>query len=501
MRSTLLVVLALVCGCATVRPLTDSPANAKRLADSVDWKQTGDEATTLLTEYIRVDTTNPPGNEDRGAHFLEAFLAKEGIPSTLYEFAPGRSSLVARLGPTGPAKDKPLCLLSHLDVVTAEAAQWSQGTAPLSGVIGPDIIRDVDEGRTFAGLVDFNMGHGQVIWGRGALDMKGMGAIETMTLVLLKRLNVPLAREVILIAAGDEEVNSLGMKDLVEHHWKELDCGVMVNEGGVGLKDLFSKGQTVFPITVAEKGALWLELVADGEAGHGSTPLATRAPSRLAHALEVLATRQPTPVISDALYELLRRVGEASGGVQGFVLQHPALVDGFAMKKLIALPPVRAAITNTCQVTGFDGKGSAPNVIPSRVSAIVDCRVLPGTTPEQLLKELRFLLSGVDHVKLEVLHQSTATSSTWDDPFFDALERQLRRGRPDIVVGPALSPGFTDSNLARPMGVKAYGLVPFEIDGELLGTMHGKNERLPVAQLKHGLEVLFRAVLDVSAAP
>ncbi len=481
MRSTLLPVLALLCGCASVRPLTDSPANAKRLADSVDWKQTGDEVTTLLTDYLRVDTTNPPGNEDRGAHFLEAFLAKEGIPSTLYEFAPGRSSLVARLSPTGPAKDKPLCLLSHLDVVTAEPSEWSH--APLSGV------------------VDASDANGPVIWGRGALDMKGMGAIETMTLVLLKRLNVPLTREVILIAAGDEEVNSLGMKDLVEHHWKELDCGVMVNEGGVGLKDLFSKGQTVFPITVAEKGALWLELVADGEAGHGSTPMATRAPTRLARALEVLATRQPTPVISEALYELLRRVGEASGGVQGFVLQHPALVDGFAMKKLMAAPPVRAAITNTCQVTGFDGKGSAPNVIPSRVSAIVDCRVLPGTTPEQLLKELRFLLSGVDHVTLQVLHQSTATSSTWDDPFFDALERQLRRGRPDIVVGPALSPGFTDSNLARPMGVKAYGLVPFEIDGELLGTMHGKNERLPVAQLTHGLEVLFRAVLDVSAAP
>jgi acetylornithine deacetylase/succinyl-diaminopimelate desuccinylase-like protein len=478
MRSSLLAVLVLGSGCASVRPVSDSPANVQRSADAVDWKQAGDEVTTLLADFIRVDTMNPPGNEDRGAHFLEAFLARAGISSTLYEFAPGRSSLVARLAPTGPAKARPLCLLSHLDVVTAEAAQWPVDTQPLSGVVKDGVL-----------------------WGRGALDMKGMGAIEAMTLVLLKRANVPLSREVILIAVGDEEVSSLGMKDLVEHHWKELDCGVMVNEGGMGIKDLFSKGQTVFPITVAEKGALWLELVAEGEAGHGSTPIPTRAPTRLARALELLATRQPTPVISDALYELLRRVGEANGGVQGFVLQHPSLVDAFAMKKLLAAAPVRAAITNTCQVTGFEGKGSAPNVIPSRVSAIVDCRVLPGTTPRQLLKELKFLLSSADGVKLEVLHESSGSTSTWDDPFFDALERQLRRGHPEIVVGPALSPGFTDSNFARPLGTKAYGLVPFEVDAELLGTMHGKNERLPVAQLTHGLEVLFRAVLDVSAAP
>ena len=134
------------------------------------------------------------------------------------------------------------------------------------------------------------------------------------------------------------------------------------------------------------------------------------------------------------------------------------------------------------------------------VTHIVDCRVLPGVAPETLLAELRALL-GDDHLALEVLQSEPASESTWDDPLFHALMFNLTNGRPDVAAGPAISPGFTDSNLARPKGTKAYGLVPFELDAELLGTMHGKNERVPVAQVKRGFELLLRSVVDAAGQP
>jgi len=466
----------LLCGCASAPVIAPSPASLSKRADSVDWNAAGDEAVVVLSDYLKVDTRNPPGNETRGARFFADLLAREGIESSIHEFAPNRGSLVARLKATGPVTDKPLCLLSHLDVVTAEDAEWPADAQPLSGVVKDGFV-----------------------WGRGALDMKGMGVIELLTLVQLKRLGVPLRRDVLLLAVADEEVDNQGMHLLVDTMWDQLDCGVVLNEGGIGLPGLLFEGQTVFPITVAEKGTLWLRLVAKGEAGHGSTPVPGRAPGKLLAAIEKLNAREPKASIHPALYELLARVGAQKGGLTGFILSHPALVDLFVTGKLMGTPPTRAALTNTCQVTGFDGKGSAPNVIPSEVAAIVDCRVRPDTKPETLLAELKTLLG--DEVTIEVIQNEPASESSWDDPLFEALVRHLTAGRPDVVAGPAISPGFTDSNLARPKGAKAYGLVPFEVDRELLGTMHGKHERVPVAQVKRGLEVLFRAVLDAAGAP
>ncbi len=470
------VVLFLLAGCATLPAVTPSLPSLKKHADGIDWNQAGDETVTVLSDYLKVDTRNPPGNETRGAHFFAELLAREGIESSIHEFAPGRGSLVARLKADGPATDKPLCLLSHLDVVPAEDAEWPADAQPLSGVVKDGFV-----------------------WGRGALDMKGMGALELMTLVQLKRAKVPLRRDVLLLAVADEEVDNGGMHLLVDTMWSELDCGVVLNEGGIGLPGLLFEGQTVFPITVAEKGTLWLRMVAKGEAGHGSTPVPGRAPEKLLRAIAKVNERKPKPHIHPALYELLARVGAHRGGVSGFVLSHPALVDLLVTGKLMGVPPTRAALTNTCQVTGFEGKGSAPNVIPSEVAAIVDCRVLSGVVPETLLAELKVLLG--DEVQLEVIQSEPPSESTWDDPFFDALVRQLTAGRTDAVAGPAISPGFTDSNLARPKGAKAFGLVPFEVDAELLGTMHGKRERVPVAQVKRGLEILFRSVVDAAGRP
>ncbi len=445
---------------------------------AIDFSNGGDEAVAVLQSYLRLDTTNPPGNETLGAEYLKAELGKDGLEAQVLEFAPGRGSLVARLKAQNPNGGKPLCLLSHIDVVPAEAKTWPQETGPLSGA-----------------LVD------GMVWGRGALDMKGMGVLELQVFRTLARQQVPLHRDVILLAVADEEVGEGGMKLMTELLWEQLDCGHIINEGGLGVRGLFSEGQTAFAISVGEKGILWLRVNAAGEAGHGSTPTDNRAPMRLVAALQKLAAWQAEPQIQPALYEMLRRVGEKNGGFSGFVMQRPALVDVLAIKKLLSKPQTRAAVTNTCQVTGFEGKGSAPNVIPSSASAVMDCRLLPGTTPQALQNELEALVKDVPGITIERLQGFEAAVSETDDPFFDALARHAVAGRTDAVAGPVISPGYTDSILARAKGTRAYGFVPFEVTSEELGTLHGRNERVSVANVHRGFEILYRAVIDVVAVP
>ncbi len=473
------VSLVLLLSCAGApRALHTAPPGVEKHVEGLDFTKAGDEAVEVLRGYLRLDTINPPGNETIGAEYLKAELAKDGIESQVHEFAPGRGSLIARLKATQPSGEKPLCLLSHIDTVPAETELWPKDRGPLSGA-----------------LVD------GMIWGRGALDMKGMGTLELQVFRWLSRKNVPLHRDVILLAVADEEVGEGGMKLVTGPLWDELQCSHVINEGGMGIRGLFTEDQTAFAISVGEKGILWLRVTAEGEAGHGSTPTDNRAPMRLVAAMEKLAARQAKPRIQPAMYELMRRVGEKNGGFTGFVMQHPSLVDTFAMKKLLAKPTTRAGVTDTCQITGFEGKGSAPNVIPSQAAAIMDCRLLPGTTPKAMQEELEALVKDLPGIKFEVLQSFEAAVSEADDPFFDALARHAVEGRDDAVAGPVISPGYTDSILARAKGARAYGFVPFDITPEELATFHGRDERVSVKNVHRGLEILFRAIVDVAAVP
>jgi acetylornithine deacetylase/succinyl-diaminopimelate desuccinylase-like protein len=457
----------------TTSPEIAAPSTARNWYDVVDWKKAGDETVEVLRAYLRVDTTNPPGNETLGAQFIGSILEKEQIPYEIVEYAPGRGNLIARLEAEHPT-EKPICLLSHIDVVTAEADKWPKDKQPLSGAL--------DE-KGF-------------IWGRGALDMKGLGALELMTMVLLKRAHVPLRRHVILLAVAAEESDSGGVQFIVDKHWGKIGCSHSVNEGGLGIHDLLIEGQTVYAISVAEKGVLWLKMTAHGEAGHGSTPVPGRAPERLLRAIDRLMKRDPDPIVHPSMYELAARVGEASGGVKGFVLRRPVLVRKLVMGKLLENPPARATLFNTVNVTGFEGK-KEPNVIPSEVSAILDCRVLPTTRPIDLFVELRKVVDD-PNVTFEILDAMGAGESTWEDPFFSAMARHAVDGRPNVVAGPALSPGYTDSLYLRKKGVRAYGFVPFELAKEELNGFHGRDERVSVANVHRGIRTLFRAVVDVS---
>jgi acetylornithine deacetylase/succinyl-diaminopimelate desuccinylase-like protein len=448
---------------------SDTPARpADRVLDQVDWARATPELTQLLSELLQIESVNPPGGEAAVVDYLERLFEREGIVTERVPLGEGRASLIARL--PGSGEQQPLCLLSHVDVVPVEAARWK--VAPFSGLVKDGFV-----------------------WGRGALDMKGMTALEVMTMLQLKRLGAPLDRQVVLLAVADEEVDSAGM-DTVVKLWDRVNCSHSINEGGYGLRDLFIPGQTFHAISVAEKGAVWMRMIATGAPGHGSTPVPGRAPEVLTRALEKLARRKDTVYWAPALMESFRRVGAEGGGVTGAILQSPFLVKLLVRDRLMKRPPTHAALTNTVNVTGFFG-GQQPNVVPSEVGAVLDCRILPGHTPEALVAELTALVDD-PRIRFEVTSTTHANESTWNDPFFRALADRAVLGQEHAVAGPVVSIGYTDSQALRPLGVHAYGYVPFVIDGELLATAHGDDERVPVAELEPGLRRLLGAVLDVS---
>ena len=324
-----------------------------------DWTAVGQRTAETLSRYLQVDTVNPPGRELAGAEFLAAELAAAGIASEIHLSAPERGNLVARLPSSGEG-GPPICLLSHIDVVPSEREGWPEEHAPLSG--------DIDaEG---------------VVWGRGALDMKGMTAIQLQAMLELHALRVPLKRDLILLAVADEEVDNTGVKWVIENLWDDLACGHVINEGGMGLVDLFFEGQTVYPISVGEKGVLWLRMIASAEPGHGSTPVPDRSPQILLEAMDRIASRASQPVYHPALLELLATAGASEGGFSGTVLQRPTLIRMLLQGRLMADPLTRAAITDTVNLTGFGGALS-PNVVPASRGPTSTSGCSPAQTPRR----------------------------------------------------------------------------------------------------------------------
>src|SRR5262249_5152359 len=243
-------------------------AAAPHAQNSPDWQAVQDEALSTLRSYIRIDTSNPPGDVTKAADFLSDILKRDGITVTRYESAPGKSIVVARLKGRGAAK--PLLLMNHMDVVPTDSSQGRH--APFGG--------DVADGN---------------VWGRGAMDMKGPGVVQLMAFLLLNRQHIPLDRDVILMADPDEEVGgALGARWMLENHYDDISPEYILDEGGVGSRDLFALGKLVFGISVAEKKLIWLKLRARGLACHGSQPNEQNPNDHLIRALAHLMS-EPMP--------------------------------------------------------------------------------------------------------------------------------------------------------------------------------------------------------------
>ena len=417
--------------------------------------QAPDEATRLLQEYVRLDTSNPPGDTRKTADFLAGVLEREGIPVTRYESEPGKAIVYGRLTATvSPPAGNAIVLLHHMDVVPADRAQWK--TDPFTPT-----IRDNE------------------LWGRGAFDMKGQGVAQLMAFLMLKRQRVPLARDVILLAEPDEEVGgAAGARWMIANHYAELDPEYVIDEGGFGSREMFAPGKLVYGISVAEKKIVWLKIRAEGIAGHGSQPIEQNANDHLVNALQRLLAEPPgarNVPAKDSIVEIMRtRVG------------------ALAQNKF-----TNAIQRSTISLTWFtSGVGDPPkiNVIPSIAEAGLDCRVLPGTTRDQWIADVRRRL-GDPALKIEVVNESDDPIVTpQDTALYRNLESAILRRHPEAIVTPILIPYGTDSNAFRPKGVKSYGVFPAILPADAVAQMHGDAERMPLDAVAEAAQVLFDAL-------
>lgn len=410
-----------------------------------------DEIARLLQEYVRIDTSNPPGDTRKAADFLAAIFAREGIPVTRYESQPGKAIIYARLKATvSPPAGKAIVLLHHMDVVPADKSQWK-----------------VDP---FAAVIE-----GDTLWGRGAFDMKGLGVAHLVAFLRLKREQVPLNRDVILLAEPDEEVGgAMGARWMIANHWNELDPEYVLDEGGFGSRDLFAPDKLVYGIAVAEKKIVWLKVRAEGVAGHGSQPHDQNPNDRLVKALQRLLN-QPLPSGDFSVLNTMKsRVGTFANNKFTNAIQHST----------IALTWLRSGV----------GEPAKINVIPSVAEAGLDCRVLPGVTRDAWIAEVKRRL-GDPSLTIELINESDdPLVSEPNTPLYRNLEAAVTRLHPDAVVTPMLIPYGTDSNAFRPKGVKSYGIFPAALSADMISSMHGDGERVSIAAVREAAQVYFEAL-------
>ena len=430
----------------------------------------GERAARLLSEYIQINTTNPPGNEAQAAAFFAQQLRQRGLEPEIFTTAPGRANVVARLRSKGDGSKGPLLLLHHMDVVTADPAEWTH--EPFSG--------DIADG---------------FVYGRGALDMKCFGIMHLMALDLLLEQGVPLDRDIIFLAVADEEQEGeYGARWMVENQWDVIAPEIVWDEGGYGIHGLLND-ELIFYVSVAEKNGLWTRLIASGEPGLGSIPRGNNPVEVLTGALHKLQQHSFPPRLTDTSTEMLRRLGKTTDFPQSFLLQHARspLVWPLVSRVLAEMPTLNAAMRNLVTPTMLHAS-EKENVISSQAEAVLDVRLLPDEDPVQFFAELEKLLAD-DRLRLETptdLSMSAVTS--FEHPFFAGLEAGITGLVPDCQVAPMLTPGGTDSRYFRRKGVSAFGLIPIIIDPDELERMHGIDERISVENLALG----SRVVADVA---
>jgi acetylornithine deacetylase/succinyl-diaminopimelate desuccinylase-like protein len=440
-------------------------------AAEIDWTKVRDEAVQLLQELIRIDTTNPPGNERAAALHLQKLLESDGIETRILDVAPGRANLYARI--KGDGSRRPLILLSHTDVVMAEPQRWT--VPPFSGE-----LRD------------------GFIYGRGATDMKGTATVHATLMRLVKRLKVPLKRDLILLAVADEEAGGTGATAIIEKY-PELIRGAefLLNEGDVVYVE---NGKVVqYGVDVMEKAALWLRIIAKGPTGHGSIPIANSSVERLLGALERLR-RWETPIqVSPAVAEGYRmRAQQQTDPVlrNAYSDLQKAFKNPALRKKLLTDSTLNAEVRNTFTITGLQGSDKV-NVIPGTAWAQIDARLLPGETPESFIAKLSRVLDD-PALEIETLEGSTPTGSSADTDLMRAIRKVAARRDPGVPVIPTMLTSSTDSAKFRSAGITAYGFEPFKLDDGELNRSHGDDERVSVENLGFALQFLYEVIMELN---
>jgi acetylornithine deacetylase/succinyl-diaminopimelate desuccinylase-like protein len=447
-------------------------ASARIPADRM--QQYSDLAVTWLQQYLRIDTTNPPGREIKAVDFYKKILDQEGIEDQVFEYTPGRGDLWARLPHTSVKAERPIVLLNHMDVVTSDAVHWK--VPPFSG--------EIKDGW---------------LWGRGAQDMKDEGLAQLVVMVMLKREKVALDRDVIFLAVSDEEAEGTGTDWFIAHKRGLLEnAEFLINEGG---ENLLQDGKVKYVgVDVGEKTTFWLHMVAHGRPGHASRPNPDSAPNRLIHALDkVLAYQTPLrvlPVVEEFLQDMAPY--EPPEQAREYRNIRKAIEDEKFRREVVNDESLNFLLRDTISLTMMGGSEQT-NVIPPEAWANLDVRILPGGNPEGLLEKLREVV-GDPNVTIEPLNAEFrhANYSPTDTALYEAIKKVSAKYFPGTPVVPHITSGYTENQRYRPLGIDAYGFNPYTATEEEGNTEHGNDERIRVEEVRRGPRVLFDVVASVA---
>jgi acetylornithine deacetylase/succinyl-diaminopimelate desuccinylase-like protein len=452
----------IVFGCVVVGRAQDSKIN---------WPRYQDMAVDLMQQYLRVNTSNPPGNEIEAARFLKKIFDQHGIENEIFEYKPGRANIIARL--KGNGSKRPIILLSHTDVVTAEPASW-----------------EVDP---FAGIIKNN-----VIYGRGALDMKGEGLLHLMTMILLKREGPPLSRDVIFLGTADEEVDDEGSLWMIANKADLFkNAEYVLTEGGDNL--LEGDSVKIVGVDVAEKAPFWLRLTATGLPGHGSRPVADSATNRLIRAMNRILDWEAPVKLLPAVEQFFKDIAPLQSEPlrSKFLNIRESLKDAEFAKAMTSQREFNFLIRNTISITMLSGSKQT-NVIPNAATCNLDVRLLPGESPEEFLNALKTVIADPS-IKIENINRfKQPNSSPINTELFLLIARKTKEKHPGAVVTTKMLSGYTESQLYRQLGIVAYGWAPIYTTPEEDEGVHGNNERISVKNVREGTRELYEIVRDIS---
>jgi acetylornithine deacetylase/succinyl-diaminopimelate desuccinylase-like protein len=429
----------------------------------LDYGKLTQEAAALLSRYIQINTSDPPGDELPAAKLLREKFLEDGIPATVWEPQPGRGIVAARLHGRGH-HTKALVLLSHLDVVRANPREWQE----------PPFAGQIKEG---------------AVWGRGALDDKGPGVIELMAMLALKRSGVLLDRDLVYLATGDEEQGGKSGAGWVIAHQPNLlsDAGYLLNEGGLILQA--TNGRRFYVVSITEKTPLWLKLTAQGPPANPQFPPEDTSVTRLIRALDRLLAYQPEIRIIDPVRDYFQAIGQLDGGPAEYTDLAKALHDDpeFA-KRFLASPRNNAFVRDTVTPTKLTGSAET-NVIPTTAQAELDVRLLPIDNAQEVERNLIKVLDD-KNVKVETILNFPSESSTRNSQLMNAIAKLAQSD--DARVVPSMALSFTDSHYFRRMGLIAYGFIPIELNSAEEQSINGANEHISVKELDAGIQRMVR---------
>ena len=446
-----------------------APLKSAAQTRSVDWPALARETQEVLADYLRVNTTNPPGNELAGARFLKAILDREGIEAQIFDstgLGAGRANLYARL--KGNGSKKAIALVHHIDVVPATASYWS--VDPYSGVLKDGYL-----------------------WGRGALDMKGQGIAHLMAMVAIKRSGMILNRDIVYIANADEEVGSTGAIVFVNRHPELLrDVEFLITEGGDNQVDSAGKVQ-YFGVGVAEKRTFWQRLTVKGIPSHGSRPTPHNPVPRLVAALHRIASYETplraTPGVEKFFRDIARLYPEPQRGWLSNI--SVALTNPRAREWILSDVYWNAILRNTISLTGLTGSNRT-NVIPPEATADIDIRLLPDQDEVQMLALLKRLVADTAVHFTPLLAPKTPLENPVDTDLYRAIEKASAQADPGAFVTTRMLTAATDRPTYRKLGIITYGLDPFRVPAaESQRGMHGNDERISVENLAFGVRYLY----------